>query len=350
MAPVAQYLKLFSAVSQSRLECLLGDYTSSLDALKPIYDSNASPIPLSRGADDDSKPLTPSETIDSLFSVKVNVAYHMGVCYLMLRRYRDASRVLGEVCATMQRGFKSGEYRNKNVPGSEQFVKLYDRMVALLAIITHACPETGLIDAYDSIGRVIREKHGRQLSKIEAGEEGYEDLFMYACPKFVTPSVPRYELLAEGGAGNDGNVGSLGPTNQDAYKLQVAHFMNEMAVQQTLRKLRSYMKLYTSISLEKLGRLVMEEDFVPLLLAYKHKMRQIECSRSGDDGVGSSGSDSGATTESVGTVMDIHYFINDGIIHVDEAEKLHRFENYFMSQISQSIDVMTDINSISVNI
>jgi len=102
------------------------------------------------------------------------------------------------------------------------------------------------------------------------------------------------------------------------------------------------MKLYTSISVEKLGRLVMEEDFIPLLLSYKLKMRQIEA-KAGDD-------EDSAGFESIGTVMDIHYFINDDIIHVDEAEKLHRFENYFMSQISQSVEIMNDMDAISVNI
>jgi translation initiation factor 3 subunit L len=111
--------------------------------------------------------------------------------------------------------------------------------------------------------------------------------------------------------------------------------MNEMSNQQTMMKLRSYMKLYTSISIEKLGRLVMEEDFESLLLSYKLKTRQIE---STDEG------------EVHGTVMDIHYFIKDGIIHVDEAEKQNRFENYFLSQISQSTDIMRDVESLSVEI
>merc|ERR1719330_495742 len=102
--------------------------------------------------------------------------------------------------------------------------------------------------------------------------------------------------------------------------------MNEMVSQQTLRKLRSYMKLYTSISVQKLGRLVSEEEFLSLLLSYKHKMRQLEVSNE-EEGV-----------EEVGTISDIHYYIKDDIIHVDEAEKQNRFENYFMSQISQCSD------------
>jgi translation initiation factor 3 subunit L len=320
-APSAyQYLAIFASVTLSRLECLLGDYTSALSALALIRDDFVIAPP--RGSDPDMTDMSAEEVVESVFAAKLSMTYHAGVSYLMLRRYKDASRVLGDICATMGRGFKSGSY--KKIPGFEQFTKLYDRMIALLAIITHACPSYGLVD--DSVANVVREKHGNQLSKIEAGEEGYEDLFIFACPKFINPSVPPYE---------DALIVGSSTSHDAVYKHQVNHFMNEMSNQQTMMKLRSYMKLYTSISMEKLGRLVMEEDFESLLLSYKLKTRQVECS---DEG------------EVYGTVMDIHYFIKDGIIHVDEAEKQNRFENYFISQITQSTDIMKDVESISVEI
>jgi translation initiation factor 3 subunit L len=62
-------------------------------------------------------------------------------------------------------------------------------MIALLAILSHVCPKS-VVD--DAIATVIREKHSNNLSKIELGEEGYEDLFVFACPKFVNPAVPDY--------------------------------------------------------------------------------------------------------------------------------------------------------------
>merc|ERR1711956_84502 len=106
---------------------------------------------------------------------------------------------------------------------------------------------------------------------------------------------------------------------------------------------RSYMKLYTSIGVEKLGRLVLEAEFESLLLSYKHKMRQIEVVRgaagtvAGDDtnAAGAEVTSASPLDGKVGTVMDIHYYIKDDVIHVDEAEKQNRFENYFVSQISQ---------------
>ena len=97
-----------------------------------------------RGAEEDAKSISAVDVVKSVFSTKLSMVYHQGVCYIMLRRYRDAFKVLGDICITILRGFKSGEY--KNVLGSDQFAKLCDRMVALLAIITHACPKTGLVD------------------------------------------------------------------------------------------------------------------------------------------------------------------------------------------------------------
>ena len=196
----------------------------------------------------------------------------------------------------------------RKLPGSDQFSKNYDRMIALLAILTHICPQQGLVE--DSIVRTVREKHGSALSKIDAGEEGYEDLFVFGCPKFVSPS------------------------SEDAYKMQVRQFMQEMSSQYASRKLRSYLKLYTSIEVSKLAAFndMDQAEFLPLLLSYKHKMRQLE-----EDG-------------KIGSALDIHYYLVKDMVHVDEAEKQRRFENYFMTQIDQNGDIMKDVEDISTTV
>lgn len=178
-------------------------------------------------------------------------------------------------------------------------------MIALLAILTHICAPAGLVE--DSILRAIREKHGSALSKIDAGEEGYEDLFVFGCPKFVSPSA------------------------EDAYKLQVRQFMKEMSSQHSSRKMRSCMKLYTSINITKLAAFndMNEEEFRPHLLSYKHRMRQLE-----EDG-------------KVGSALDIHYYLVKDMLHVDEAEKQRRFEKFFMTQIQVNADIMRDVEGIS---
>lgn len=214
----------------------------------------------------------------------------------------------------------------RKIPGSEQFNKLFDRMIALLAILSHVCP-VAVVD--DSIASVVRDKHANNLSKIEVGEEGYEDLFIFACPKFVNPAVPDYSQALKPGCPSV-------PYGHDAYKLQVQHFMMEMAAQASLRKMRSYMSLYTSIGVEKLASFndMKKDDFEPWLTCFKHKMRQLERGTVGVD--------------KMGTAMDIHYNVAGNVVHVDEAQKAKRFETFFMKQILNNNDILRQLENIKV--
>lgn len=334
-----RYLAYFSSVTLSRLECLLGDYRASIAALDVIYDPEADMVAMG----EDMK--SPEELVNSVFSARLSLSYHAGVSYLMLRRYKDAAAVLGGICVFMQRGFKTGQLRK--IPGSEQFSKLFDRMIALLAILSHICPTSFL---EDNIAAIVREKHANTLSKIESGEEGYEDLFVFACPKFVNPAVPDYTQALKPGA-------AAVPYGQDAYKLQVQHFMNEMAAHQSLRKMRSYMCLYTSIDVEKLASFndMKVDEFEPWLVCYKHKMRQFERGASVKSSPGKNASKEvvkGAKSDQdkIGTGMDIHYYLAGNVVHVDEAEKTRRFENYFMKQISHNEEILKSLQKIRVEI
>ncbi|KAL7486131.1 hypothetical protein ACHAW6_011732 [Cyclotella cf. meneghiniana] len=331
-----RYLAYFSSVTLSRLECLLGDYRASIAALEVIYDSEAEAVAVG----EDVK--SPEELVNGVFPARLSLTYHAGVSFLMLRRYKDAASMLGGICLFMQRGFKTGQLRK--IPGSEQFNKLFDRMIALLAIVTHICP-TPLLD--DSIASVVREKHVNNLSKIESGEEGYEELFVFACPKFVNPAVPDYDQALKPEA-------PAMPYGQDAYKLQVHHFMNEMAAHQTLRKMRSYMCLYTSIEVEKLATFndMKVEDFEPWLTCFKHKMHQLERGVATADSASKSpkGGAQQGKQDKLGTAMDIHYFVARNVVHVDEAEKTRRFENFFMKQIANNDDVLRQMERLRIDV
>lgn len=228
----------------------------------------------------------------------------------------------------------------RKIPGSEQFNKLYDRMLALLAILSHVCPKS-VVD--DAIASVVREKYSNNLSKIESGEEGYEDLFVFACPKFVNPAVPDYARALRPGC-------LMVPYGHDAYKLQVQHFMSEMAAHATLRKMRSYMSLYTSIEVEKLASFndMTVEEFGPWLTCFKHKMRQLE---RGVVGAAEKGVIQGGVSsemDRIGTALDIHYYVSGNVVHVDEAEKTRRFETFFMKQIKNNDDILRQLDNIKI--
>jgi translation initiation factor 3 subunit L len=95
--PAYQYLGIFASVALSRLECLLGDYRACLSALE--MDTNVI-------VDNGEALQTVQEIVHGVFPARVSWAYHAAVAYLMLRRYKDATRILGDVCSYMQRGFK----------------------------------------------------------------------------------------------------------------------------------------------------------------------------------------------------------------------------------------------------
>lgn len=306
--PVYQYFGIFASVTMSRLECLLTDYTACLAVMAPILETDA----VVSKHDQETK--TFPEVVQSVFAARLSLTYHAGISFLMLRRYKDAATMVGSLCANMQRGFKSGQLRK--LPNTDQLYKNYDRMVALLAIVTQLCPQANIVE--ESIAKVIREKHGAQLSK-----ESYTDLFLYCAPKFVSPIIPDFTK-------------SGGP-NENAYKHQVHLLEQELGCQSSFRELRSYLKLYKSIGVSKLTAFgIHEKDLASLKL----KMHQLE----------SNGAPS-LKKASLKSALDIHYYLEDDeVVHIDEAEKQRRFENYFMGQSIQSLDIRKDANGIDTEV
>jgi translation initiation factor 3 subunit L len=289
--PGYQYLGIFASIALSRLECLLGDYEGCLAAAKSMMDLTVVGE-------------TSQEILHSCLSARLSHAYHAGVALFMTRRYQWCMKLLGDTCHVLGRGLKSGQFRK--LAGSDQFGKLQDRMLALLAIVSHQCPARALDE---NLTKTIREKHGSTLAKIEEGSASYESLFLFASPKFISPA----SSIQAG----------------DNYKLQVRQFNKLMT---NNLKLRSYMGLYTSISTSKLAAFAdqSEEDFTSSLVSYKHQMRQEE-----EDG-------------EFKEALDIHYHLNGKMVNVDEAEKQRRFETYFMKQIRQNTEIRKDVGTIEV--
>ena len=292
--PASTYLSIFVAVARSRLECLMADYVESLQALTPLIKHGDFVI------DMDDNP-TVTAILNSVFGARLSVAYHAGVSLIMLRRHKDAIKTIGDMCTVMQRGFKTGQLRK--LPGLDQFNKQYDRMLALLAILNHVCPTHGILEEH--LVRLIREKHG---SRLEAASS-YEDWFQ--SPKFVSvdPNVP-------------------------IVRHQGQHFLQEIDPAIANLQLRSYLKLYTSLPVEKLAKFHDKsvEDFLPRILSYKLRTRQME----------RGGSNESYLEGSWKVALDIHYYLTGTNVQIDEAEKQRRFENYFVAQIAQASEVCKD--------
>lgn len=65
-------------------------------------------------------------------------------------------------------------------------------MYALLAISLSLCPHPKLVE--ENVNNQLREKYAEKMLRMQRSDEAmFDELFSYACPKFITPSPPNYD-------------------------------------------------------------------------------------------------------------------------------------------------------------
>ena len=117
----------------------------------------------------------------------------------------------------------------------------------------------------DQVRDIVESKALDRLRRLQSGDVGaFEDIFESNCPKFVSPCVPTEYPLA-------GNL------CQEEMRMHIAVFLGEAKQHAALLRLRSYMRMYSSIELAKLARFSesSEADFIAQLIACKHKNAQM---------------------------------------------------------------------------
>lgn len=285
--PIYRYIGYFSIIGLLRVNTLLGDYHLALMVLQPL-DFDVS-----------------SALFTHVTACHVSIYYYMGFCYIMLRRYEDAVRVFSSTVLHIGR-IKHNHTRSYQY---EQINKRNDQMMALLALCLALRPQQ--VD--ESMIALVREKAGDRLARLRQGEpQAFEDLFSYASPKFICPAPPKYDTVAD--------------TNMDAPKLQTSLFMAEVKSQLLLPEIRSYLKLYTTIEIGKLAKLmdVDENTFRSYLHALKHKSWTV-C-----------GSFSGAPLDGkFMTSSDVGFHVERDVVHISDTKPASRFGEYFIQNIGK---------------
>lgn len=104
----------------------------------------------------------------------------------------------------------------------------------------------------------------------EEGLQAFEELFLYACPKFITANPPPYRslpLLAQ-------FVNSPPP---EPAQRHVQLFLSDVRNQLSVPTLRSFLKLYTSLDARKLAGFLDEEEegMVEKMMVLKQASRSI---------------------------------------------------------------------------
>ncbi|KAK1284873.1 hypothetical protein QJS10_CPB20g00680 [Acorus calamus] len=295
---VLKVLGYYSMVGLLRVHCLLGDYQTGLKCLAPIDISQQGLYTIIIGS-------------------HITTIYHYGFANLMLRRYTEAISEFNKVLLYI---LKTKQYHQKS-PQFDQILKKNEQMYALLAICLSLCPQVKLIE--ENVNTQLREKYGEKMSRMQRYDDEafalYDELFSYACPKFITPSAPIYEE-------------PIVNYNQDAYRLQLKLFLHEVKQQQLLSGVRNYLKLYSTISLGKLATYmeVDESTLRVILMTYKHKMHAVN----------SSGK--------IISNADVDFYINEDIVHVMDTKPIKRYGDYFMLQTLKFEEIIGELDGVKV--
>jgi len=284
-SPLYKMLGYFSLIALLRVHSMLGDYHLAVKVLENID-------------------LHKNTMYCNVPACQITTYYYVGFAYVMMRRYADAIRTYQNSLLYVQRMrqmFQAKSYQN------DQVNKQTDQMYTMLGVCLVLHPQS--ID--ESINSVLQDrKYAEKIARMQAGDlKEFENCFLYACPKFLSPVPPSLEG---------------GVIDQEPLQIQKTIFLQEVSQQIYLPTLRSFLKLYTTMPLEKLAAF-METDESSLsecLLCFKHKMHNIVWSK----GLSSLEGDFQAGSE-------VDFYIDKKMIHIADTKVGRRYGDYFIRQI-----------------
>ncbi|EGN94376.1 hypothetical protein SERLA73DRAFT_188222 [Serpula lacrymans var. lacrymans S7.3] len=300
--PLYRMLGYFSIIGLLRVHVLLGDFTLALKVMDNVELNQKSPF-------------------TRVTACHVATYYYVGFCYIMLRRYHDAIRTFVTILNFMLR---MRQYHTRSYQ-YDQINKTADRMYALFAIC-HALSPTRLDD---NILNIVKEKYGEQFAKMSKGDEGlpaFEELFLYACPKFISANPPPYDDPEALSALLESDQPHVDPAHR-----HLALFLADVQAQSPIPTLRSFLKLYTSLDASKLANFldVGEEEMVCQLMMMKQASRSI--SRIGSDKEGGDKSAKGGLLDGQMIVTsDLNFVIDDNMVHIAESTVGRRYAGWFI--------------------
>lgn len=304
-------LGYFSLIGLLRLHSNLGDYYNAISVLEHV---------------DHQRHLI--ENFSGVLACQTTTFYYVGFAYMMMKRYADAIRALTSILTYLQRN-RQINYQYRTVQ-SDSIDKNTDRIYVLLNICLVLYPQR--ID--ESISANLQMRLGDSMSKMQRGDLGeFKNAFLYACPKFFNPAANPVDA--------DGN--EIETVSVEAHTQQSAVFMEEIIQQIPILIVRSYLKLYTTMSISKLAAFL-EKDELSLrlqLLAYKHKMRNMICVDSSVAGAGTKGGLDGEFVSS----SDIDFYIDQDMIHIADTKVQRRYADYFLRQINHFEDLYGHVSA-----
>jgi len=304
---VVKMMGYFSMVLSSRAECLFSDYYNCLKHVEVIA-----------CCESDGTLGKQAGLFMGVPMCYITLYFHQGFAQMMMRRYVDAIKTFSSVVLYISRNKQSLRTTG------DQVNKWQDKILALLSALVVLCPGPRLDEGVNTL---LRDKYADKIARMQRGENStFDEVFNYACPKFILPCIPNYDSPMN--------------YNQDAYQVQIRAFMQEVEQQLQMPTIRSYLKLYRSIGIEKLARFRDTEVdiFRNQLLALKHKSYQLQTDRMNPV----------LTEGRQVSASDVHFFVSGNMVHIDESREEQRFGDHFISHMHKFEEVISDVSKMNV--
>lgn len=279
-------LGYFSIIGLLRVHCTLGDFSLALKTLDDIE-------------------LNKRAMFARVMAAHFDTYYYVGFSYMMLRRYADAIRMFTHILVYVSR---TKNFSNNKSAQYDAIAKKTEQMYNLIAICVAFHPTR--VD--DTIHGALKDKLGEDLGRLQRGGPEslplFEQLFRTSCPKFISPVLPDFDNPS---------------INTDPIEHQLRIFMDEVRNNMWSPTVKSYLKLYSTMDLNKLANFldVDPEKLRCWLLVNKQRSRQLRWSEGGlleGDVVNSS---------------DLDYALQSDLIHISEAKVGRRLVDWYLRNL-----------------
>ncbi|KAI9145593.1 RNA polymerase I-associated factor PAF67-domain-containing protein [Paraphysoderma sedebokerense] len=301
--PLYKMLGYFSIIGLLRVHCLLGDYVLALKMMDNIE-------------------LSKKAMFARVTACHVTTYYYVGFAYMMMRRYSDAIKAFTHILVFISR---TKQYHTRSYQ-YDQIMKKSEQMYSLLAICVSLCPTR--LD--EQIHTALRERHADSLSKLQSADEAEalatcKDLFLYSCPKFISPNPPDYDVLL---AAEDENVKLPEP-----HVYQCSIFLRDVKNQLKVPHLRSFLKLYSTLGVSKLaGVMGVDEDSLRRdLLVFKNRTHGLKWTQGS------------LLSGEVITSTDLDFYISNDILHIAESKIGRKYADWFIRNINKFEDLIINM-------
>ncbi|BFZ03287.1 hypothetical protein BsWGS_06326 [Bradybaena similaris] len=302
-------LGYFSLVGLLRLHSLLGDYYQALKVLENI-DFNKKSL------------------YSRVPACQITTFYYVGFAYMMMRRYQDAIRTLSNILLYIQRTKTMFQSRAQLY---DQISKMNDKMYTLLSICLVLYPMR--ID--ESVHSHLREKYQDKMNRMQKGEmQEFEASFAFACPKFLSPVPPNYDIT--GTQTTQFKISVFEYSQQEPFQLQLLVFKDEVEQQIQIPTIRSYLKLYTTLPISKLAAFMdmSDDELCTHLMCFKHKMKNLVWIK------GTSGLEGEFQSAS-----EVDFYIDKDMIHIADTKVARRYGDFFIRQFHKFDEIMRSLKA-----